>query len=659
MLVLVTSGDARGGTGGRAGRGGGRTRGRSGDQGNGRIDGQGGQVGGQSSEVNDGDQGRRQGNVRNVIENNDRMGCTYKEFLACNPKEYDGKGCAIVYTCWIEKMEPVQDMSECKDSQKVKYTASLFVGKDLMWWNSQIRTRGQEAAIGMYWEDFKTLTREEFCSINEMQKLETKLWNHAMTRAGYAAYTDRFHELARLVPHLVSPEGKRIERVVPRNVNPINARNLIVRACYECSSTNNIKSSCPRAFMLGAEEARQDPNIVNDHFATTLFDFGTDYSFFSTTFIPLLDIEPSKLGFSYKIKIASGQLVEIDKVIKSCKLEIEGHVFDINLIPFGSRSFDVIIGMDLLSDHKAEIICHEKVVSIPLLDGKVLRALEEKPKEKVRQLTSARTKEQKQEEIILVKDFPKFLGHVINGDRINVDPVRLKLLRTRKPLELRLRPRIRMCVDAKRKERVKPKRVRAMNMTLQLNIKDKILAAQKEASDESARLQKDKAYNSKYSVHPGADKMYYDLRDRKCRSPIMWEEVGEGQLIGPKLVQETTKKILLIKDRLMATCDHQKSYADRRRKPLKFSVGDYVLLKVSPWKGVVRFGKKGKLAPRFVGPFEIIEKVGPVAYWLDFPEELNGVHDTFHVSNLKKCLTDPTLQVPLDEIRVDDKLNFM
>ncbi|GJS03571.1 retrotransposon protein, putative, ty3-gypsy subclass [Tanacetum coccineum] len=149
------------------------------------------------------------------------------------------------------------------------------------------------------------------------------------------------------------------------------------------------------------------------------------------------------------------------------------------------------------------------------------------------------------------------------------------------------------------------------------------------------------------------------LYGRKCRSPIMWAEVGEGQLIGPELVQETTEKISHIKDRLKAARDRQKSYADKRRKPLEFSVGDYVLLKVSPWKGVVRFGKKGKLAPRFVGPFEIIEKVGPVAYRLDLPEELNGVHDTFHVSNLKKCLADPTLQVPLDEIRVDAKLNFM
>ncbi|GJR56357.1 putative reverse transcriptase domain-containing protein [Tanacetum coccineum] len=166
------------------------------------------------------------------------------------------------------------------------------------------------------------------------------------------------------------------------------------------------------------------------------------------------------------------------------------------------------------------------------------------------------------------------------------------------------------------------------------------------------------SYNNSYhySVRCASFEALYG---RKCRSPIMWAGVGEGQLIEPELVQETTEKILQIKDRLKAARDRQKSYADKRMKPLKFSVGDYVLLKVSPWKGVVRFGKKGKLTPRFVGPFEIIEKVGLVAYRLDLLEELNGVHDTFHMSNFTKCLADPTLKVPLDEIRVDVKLNFV
>ncbi|GKE31178.1 putative reverse transcriptase domain-containing protein [Tanacetum coccineum] len=220
-----------------------------------------------------------QGNVGNVIVNGNRVGCSYKEFLACNPKEYDGKEGDVVLTRWIEKMESVHDMSGCSIDQKVKYTAGSFVGKAL--------------------------------TCHEMQKLESELCNHAMVSAGHAAYTDRFHELTR-------GQGRGNQRNQARG----------------------------RAFMLGAKEARQDPNIVTG-------------------------LEPSDLGFKYEIKIASGQLVEIDRVIKGCKLEIEGHVFDIDLIPFGHESFDVIIGMDWLSDNKAEIICHGNVVRIPLPDDKV------------------------------------------------------------------------------------------------------------------------------------------------------------------------------------------------------------------------------------------------------------------------------------------------
>ncbi|GJS48027.1 putative reverse transcriptase domain-containing protein [Tanacetum coccineum] len=1031
-----------------------------------------------------------QENVGNVIVNGNRVGCLYKEFLACNPKEYDGKGGAVVLTRWIEKMEFVHDMSGCSVDQKVKYIAGSFVGKALTWCNSQTRMLRREVSISMSWNDFKFMLIQEFCPSHEMQKFESDLWNHAMVEAGHAAYTDRFHKLARLVPHLVTPESRMIKRYVyglalqirrmvaatkpktiqkavqisgaltdeairngsikkvekrgnvgdpskdkngrddnkrtrtvnafattvnlvgrdntgtwpkctvcnsfhapgglcctcyncnrpshlardcrsvPRNVNPVNSINPTVRACYECGSTDHgLGSWKPR---LGAKEARQDPNIVTG-------------------------LEPSDLGFRYEIKIASGKLVKIDKVIKGCILEIEGHVFDIDLIPFGHGSFNVIIGMNWLSNYKAEIIYHEKVVRIPLSNDKRfsevfpddLSGLSPIQEIKFRimlipgatlvakspyRLTpseleelSGQLKELQDKELnkLTVKncyplpriddlfdqlqgsqffskinlrsgyyqlrvhedDIPKtafrtrgacrilkFLGHVINGNGIHVDPSKIEAVKNWKapitptkksktfewgkeqelafqtlkdklcnlPIlafpngpedfvlfsdydcEIRYHPgKANMVVDAlSRKERVKPKRVRAINMILQSSIKDRILAAQKKAMDEFAGLQKgldeiieqrsngtlyyldqiwvplkgevrtlimDEAHKLKYSVHPGADKMYYDLRDRywkpgmkkdideyvskcltclkvkaehqrpsgllqqpeipiwkwegiamdfvtkfpktinghdtiwvivdrltesahflpmhknhkmeslarlylneivarhgvpisiisdrdirfisrfwqsmqealgtrldmnfrgswdvhlplveflysnsyhssvrcapfealygrKCCSLILWVEVKEGQLIGPELVQETTEKISQIKDRLKAARDRQKSYADKRRKPLEFSVGDYVLLKVSSWKGVVRFGKKGKLTPRFVGPFEIIEKVGPVAYQLDLPEELNGVHDTFQMSNLKKCLADPTLKVPLDEIQVDAKLNFV
>ncbi|GJZ16047.1 hypothetical protein Tco_0551724 [Tanacetum coccineum] len=141
--------------------------------------------------------------------------------------------------------------------------------------------------------------------------------------------------------------------------------------------------------------------------------------------------------------------------------------------------------------------------------------------------------------------------------------------------------------------------------------------------------------------------------------PCLWAEIGDGSLIGPELVLETTDKVVLIKEKLKAARDHQNIYADKRRKPLEFEVGDWVLLKVSPWKGVMRFGKKGKLAPRYVGPFEILERIGLVAYRLRLPEELSSVHDTFHMSNLKKCLVDANLHVPLGEIKVDKTLHFI
>ncbi|KAL8252150.1 hypothetical protein R6Q59_035843 [Mikania micrantha] len=141
--------------------------------------------------------------------------------------------------------------------------------------------------------------------------------------------------------------------------------------------------------------------------------------------------------------------------------------------------------------------------------------------------------------------------------------------------------------------------------------------------------------------------------------PICWSEVGDNRITGPELIQQTTDKIAQIQQRLQATRSRQKSYADKRRKPLEFQVGDRVMLKVSPWKGVVRFAKKGKLAPRYVGPFEIIECIGPVAYMLNLPDELSGVHDVFHVSNLKKCLADETLIIPVEEIQLDEHLRFV
>ncbi|GJT36644.1 putative reverse transcriptase domain-containing protein [Tanacetum coccineum] len=138
-----------------------------------------------------------------------------------------------------------------------------------------------------------------------------------------------------------------------------------------------------------------------------------------------------------------------------------------------------------------------------------------------------------------------------------------------------------------------------------------------------------------------------------------WAEVGQVQLTDPELVQETTERIIHIKQRIQTARNRQKSYADLKRKPMEFQVGDKVMLKVSPWKGVVHFGKRGKLNPKYVGPFKVLKKVGAVSYKLELPQELSRVHNTFHVSNLKKCYSDDPLVIPLEGLQVDGKLHFV
>ncbi|GJY82531.1 putative reverse transcriptase domain-containing protein [Tanacetum coccineum] len=166
------------------------------------------------------------------------------------------------------------------------------------------------------------------------------------------------------------------------------------------------------------------------------------------------------------------------------------------------------------------------------------------------------------------------------------------------------------------------------------------------------------SYNNSYHASIKAAS-FEALYGRKCRSSVCWAEVRHTQLTGPELIYETIENIVQIKQRIQAARDRQKSYADVRRKPLEFQVGDRVMLKVSHWKGVIRFGKRGKLYPRYIGPFKVLAKVGDVTYRLELPQELRRVHSTFHISNIKKCLSDEPLVIPLDEIHIDDKLNFV
>ncbi|GJZ34282.1 putative reverse transcriptase domain-containing protein [Tanacetum coccineum] len=900
-------------------------------------------------------------------------------------KKYDGKGGAIALTRWIEKMENVIDNSGCAENQKVRYASSSFVNKALTWWNTQVQARGRVAAMAMAWNDFKALMVEEFCPSNEMEKLENEFWNHKMVGANHAAYTDRFHELAKLVPHLVTPESSRIKRYLAglapeirgmlratqNNHSKAILRRNIIKNCIRLVScgtltkgsdkrkgveessktggswkdnkraktgtgfvatapTRNGTAKCGKCYTSHPENRPcnvcfncQKPghyardcrapvrqvapvNAVRmsnssrecyecgspDHFRNTcpkLNRSPADFSFISTKSVPPLNVKPSIVNPGYVIEVADGKKVEVDRVIRDCKLEL-GSV----------------------------IVCHEKVVEILVEDGKILRVHGERAVGITKALKSAKEVEPKLSDISVVREFEdvfpedlselpsqrqvefridllaelqdkgfirpshspwgapvlfvkkkdgslrmcidyrelnkltvknrypllridnlfdqlqgrgyfskidirsllfiavlsanfsqllslllvnseesetylcdasnqglgcvlmqrgkviayasrqlktheknytthdlelgavmfalktwrhylygtksviytdhKSLQHIFDQKELNMRQRRWIELFSDYECEIRYHPsKANVVADAlSRKERLKPRRVRAMSMTVQIGMREKIQVAQSKALRQENILmencmvldsadgkeggeslcfigtyygvpligehrywwpgmKKDIAtYVSKcltcskvkaehqrpsgllqqpeipewkwdkitmdfitklpsWDVHlPLAEFSYNNsyhssircapfeaLYGRKCRSPVLWAEIGESSLIGPE------------------------------RKPLEFEVGDRVMLKVSPWKGVIRFGKKGKLAPRYVGPFEILERIGMVAYRLRLPEELSGVHDTFHVSNLKKCLADASLHVPLDEIKVDKTLHFV
>ena len=146
---------------------------------------------------------------------------------------------------------------------------------------------------------------------------------------------------------------------------------------------------------------------------------------------------------------------------------------------------------------------------------------------------------------------------------------------------------------------------------------------------------------------------YEALYGRPCISPICWTEVGESSITGHDLIRDTSEKVSLIRHHLLTTQIRQKSYAGVRRRPLEFEVGDHVFLKVMPKRGVVRFGKRRKLSPKFIGPFEILERVGTVAYRLDLPPSMKGVHEVFHVSMLRRYTPDPAHVVDWGDIEVD------
>ncbi|GKD58004.1 reverse transcriptase domain-containing protein [Tanacetum coccineum] len=263
-------------------------------------------------------------------------------------------------------MENIQDMSGCSNDQKVKYFAGSFVGKAVMWWNSQIRLLSREVAVSMSWNDFKFMMIQEFCPSHEMQNLESDLWNHAMVEAGHAAYTDRFHELARLVPPLVTPESRMIERYVYGLAPQI--REMVVATepktmqisgalTDEAMRNGSIKKVEKRG---NVKETIKDKNGRDDNKMTRTGNI------FATT-VNLVGRE--NMGTWSKCTTCNSYHAPGGPCRTCFNCNRQGHL-----------AKDC---RDWLSNYKAEIICHEEVVRIPLPDGQgVIKVLGARPEEK-------------------------------------------------------------------------------------------------------------------------------------------------------------------------------------------------------------------------------------------------------------------------------------
>ncbi|XP_035834025.1 uncharacterized protein LOC118482595 [Helianthus annuus] len=487
------------------------------------------------------------GDGSNHINSNLIGGCTYKAFMDCKPKGFNGSEGAVGVIRWIEKMEAVLDISNCADNTKVKFAASMFSDEALTWWNLHVQTMTREVAHQLTWDELKTMLLEKYSPRNELQKLEQEFWHLTMVDAEVAAYTTRFHELSRLLPHMVTPEFKRIERYIwglapqirgmvtsskpPTIQSAVTLAHSLTdeavrtgalgnkgnggkqhdnkrkwagkktgyhsgkkqesarvfaavatekkpysgplpkcnkcnfhhhgtcesftctickkpghtakrcryagnastpspnpRACFECGATNHFKKECPklkdqnsnqargRAFVIGAGEARQDPNIVtgmfliNDIYASVLFDTGADRSFVSTSFRPLINVKPDKLKHKYVIELANGKLIETSEIIRGCTLNLENHKFSIDLLPVTLGSFDLVIGMDWFSRNRAEVICGEKTVRIPLPNGEVLIVQGEKGETRMKIISCMKAHK------YLRKKYQAILAHIIGQE---------------------------------------------------------------------------------------------------------------------------------------------------------------------------------------------------------------------------------------------------
>ncbi|GKA88376.1 putative reverse transcriptase domain-containing protein [Tanacetum coccineum] len=296
-------------------------------------------------------------------------GCTYKKFLNYQPVNFKGTEGAIGLAWWFEKIESVFNISNCAVECQVKYAACTLLNGALTWWNSHVRTIGIDAVNEMSWKEMMKLMTEAYCPGKKIQKLEGELWNLTVKGTDVVGYTQCFQELALMCPRMV-PEEEDKQGHYRSDCPKLKSQN-------RGNTTRNAAGSSKarkRVYALGGGNEDQDPNVVmgtfllNNRYASILFDTRVDMSFVSTAFSSLIDITPSALDNKYDVKLDDGKIIRVDTIIRGCTLNLLNHLSNIDLMPVELGSFDVIIGMDWLSKYHAVIVYYEKIVRIPYGD---------------------------------------------------------------------------------------------------------------------------------------------------------------------------------------------------------------------------------------------------------------------------------------------------
>nr|GEX93119.1 hypothetical protein [Tanacetum cinerariifolium] len=363
---------------------------------------------------------RGEGNNANETRGQDRAPpvceCTFSGFMKRNPTPFHGKEGDIELCRWFEKSEMVFSISDCAERNKVKFVAATLQGRALTWWNSQVATLGLNVAIGKSWGDIKKMMLEEFCPNEEIQRMEDELRCLKLRDMNITAYTQRFHELVLLCPEAVLTEKKKVEEYI-KGHRAKDCKKRSTPVCYECGEKGDTRNHClkknnpqgeqarGRAYVIKETDKDQGPNVVmgtfllNNRYATVLFDSGSDKSFVNTSFSHLIDINPVRLNTSYEVELADGRVASTNIILKGCTINLVGHLFKIDLMPIELGTFDIIIGMDWLVEQDAVII----------------KFIERGSQLFVAHVTEKEPQEKRIEDVSLIRDFPEvfpddFLG---------------------------------------------------------------------------------------------------------------------------------------------------------------------------------------------------------------------------------------------------------